>query len=169
MSAQEHKEAAAASHESVAIAIVTVSDTRTTETDRSGQTIRALAQEAGHRVVDYRIVKDEPTQVQAALDEFSAGEAQMVIFNGGTGVSRRDQTYDVLARSLEKELPGFGELFRMLSYAEIGSAAMMSRATAGIYRSCAVVSIPGSTNAVKLAMKELILPEIRHLAWEMTR
>ena len=169
MSAQEHKEQAAASQVSVAIAIVTVSDTRTTETDRSGQTNRALAEEAGHRIVEYRIVKDEPVQVQAALDDFSTGEAQMLIFNGGTGVSRRDQTYDVLARALEKELPGFGEIFRMLSYAEIGSAAMMSRATAGIYRGCAVVSIPGSTNAVKLAMTQLILPEIRHLAWEMTR
>ena len=169
MSAQEHKEQAAASHENVTIAIVTVSDTRTPETDRSGQTIRALAEEAGHRIVGYRIVKDEPVQVRAALEDFSAGEAQMIIFNGGTGVSRRDQTYDVLARPLEKELPGFGEIFRMLSYAEIGSAAMMSRATAGIYRDCAVVSIPGSTNAVKLAMTQLILPEIRHLAWEMTR
>jgi len=169
MSAQEHKQQAAASQESVAIAIVTVSDTRTRETDRSGQAIRALAEEAGHRIVDYRIVADEPALVQQALEAFSAGEAQMVIFNGGTGVSRRDQTYDVLARALEKELPGFGELFRMLSYAEIGSAAMMSRATAGIYRDCAVVSIPGSTNAVRLAMTQLILPEIRHLAWEMTR
>lgn len=169
MSAQEHKEQAAASYQSVAIAIVTVSDTRTAETDRSGQAIRALAEEMGHRVVDYRIVKDEPDAVQAALEDFSRGAAQMIIFNGGTGVSRRDQTYDVLARSLEKELPGFGELFRMLSYAEIGSAAMMSRATAGIFRGCAVISLPGSTNAVRLAMKELILPEIRHLAWEMTR
>ena len=91
MSAQEHKEQAAASQVSVAIAIVTVSDTRTTETDRSGQTIRALAEEAGHRIVEYRIVKDEPVQVQAALDDFSTGEAQMLIFNGGTGVSRRDR------------------------------------------------------------------------------
>ena len=169
MSAQEHKEEAAASHASVAIAIVTVSDTRTAESDRSGQTIRALAEEAGHRIVNYRIVADEPVQVQQALEDFSDGTAQMIVFNGGTGVSRRDQTYDVLARALEKELPGFGELFRMLSFAEIGSAAMMSRATAGIYRGCAVVSVPGSTNAVRLAMSQLILPEIRHLAWEMTR
>lgn len=169
MSAEEHKAQAAASHESVPIAIVTVSDTRTAETDRSGQTIRALAEEAGHTIVGYRIVKDEPEQVQAALEEFASGPARMIIFNGGTGVSRRDQTYDVLARALEKELPGFGEIFRMLSYAEIGSAAMMSRATAGIYRGCAVISVPGSTNAVKLAMTQLVLPEIRHLAWEMTR
>lgn len=169
MSAEEHKAQAAASHESVPIAIVTVSDTRTADTDRSGQTIRALAEEAGHTIVGYRIVKDEPEQVQAALEEFASGPAQMIIFNGGTGVSRRDQTYDVLARALEKELPGFGEIFRMLSHAEIGSAAMMSRATAGIYRGCAVISVPGSTNAVKLAMTQLVLPEIRHLAWEMTR
>jgi molybdopterin adenylyltransferase len=169
MSAEEHKEMAAESQKSVSIAIVTVSDTRTEETDKSGQTIRHLTEAAGHRIVNYRIVKDEPDQVEEALHDFSAGSAQMIIFNGGTGISARDRTYDVIVRHLEKELPGFGELFRMLSYAEIGSAAMMSRATAGTYQGRVIVSIPGSTNAVKLAMQKLILPEIQHLAWEITR
>jgi molybdopterin adenylyltransferase len=169
MSAEEHKEMAAESQQRVAIAIVTVSDTRTEETDKSGQTIRQMAEAAGHQIVDYRIVKDEPDQVERALVEFSAGMAQMIIFNGGTGISARDGTFDVLVRHLEKQLPGFGEIFRMLSYAEIGSAAMMSRATAGTYRGRVIVSIPGSTNAVKLAMQQLILPEIQHLAWEITR
>jgi molybdenum cofactor biosynthesis protein B len=169
MSSEEHKQQAAQSHERVPIAIVTVSDTRTVETDKSGQTIRAMAEAAGHHIVDYRIVKDEPDQVEAALHDFGDGSAQIIIFNGGTGISARDRTYDVIARHLEKELPGFGEIFRMLSYEEIGSAAMMSRATAGTYNGRVIVSIPGSTNAVKLAMAKLILPEIQHLAWEITR
>jgi molybdopterin adenylyltransferase len=169
MSVEEHREKAKEQEKSVAIAIVTVSDTRTEETDTSGQTIRRLAEEAGHRIVNYRIVKDEPDQVAAALQDFSDGGAQMIIFNGGTGISARDRTYDVLARVLEKELRGFGEIFRMLSYQEVGAAAMLSRATAGTYRGVVVISIPGSTNAVTLAMQKLILPEIEHLAWEITR
>ncbi len=168
-SVEEHRAKAKRAQESVAIAIVTVSDTRTEETDTSGQMIRKMAEAAGHRIVNYRIVQDEPDQVEAALHDFSDGSAQMIVFNGGTGISARDRTYDVLARALEKELPGFGELFRMLSYQEIGAAAMMSRATAGTYRGQVVISLPGSTGAVRLAMEKLILPEIEHLAWEITR
>jgi molybdenum cofactor biosynthesis protein B len=168
MGAEEHREQAAEKGQ-ISLAIVTVSDTRTAETDKSGQLIRTLAEEAGHRVVDYRIVKDEPDQVQQALDDFTAGPAQIVVFSGGTGISRRDRTYDVISRALEKTLPGFGEIFRLLSYEEIGAAAMLSRATAGVYRDTVVVSTPGSTNAVRLAMEKLILPEIQHLAWELTR
>lgn len=153
----------------IRLAIVTVSDTRTAETDKSGQLIRALTEAAGHAVVDYRIVRDEPDEVQQALDDFAAGEAQIIVFNGGTGISRRDRTYDVISRALEKTLPGFGEIFRMLSYEEIGAAAMLSRATAGVYRETVVVSTPGSSNAVRLAMEKLILPELQHLAWELTR
>lgn len=168
MSAEEHR-GLAESQGSVPVAIVTVSDTRTVETDKSGQTIRALCEEAGHTIVDYRIVKDEPDQVQQALDDFTGGEARIIIFNGGTGISQRDRTYDVISRNLEKTLSGFGELFRMLSYEEIGSAAMLSRATAGTYRGKLIVSTPGSTGAVKLAMQKLILPEMQHLAWELLR
>ncbi len=168
MSAEEHR-GLAESQGSIAVAIVTVSDTRTAETDKSGQTIRLLCEEAGHTIVDYRIVKDEPDQVQQALDDFTGGEARVVIFNGGTGISQRDRTYDVISRNLEKTLSGFGELFRMLSYEEIGSAAMLSRATAGIYRGKLIVSTPGSTGAVRLAMQKLILPEIQHVVWELLR
>ncbi len=168
MSAEEHRQQAAAEGQ-VPIAIVTVSDTRTAETDTSGQTIRTLVEAAGHRVVDYRIVKDEPDQVATALDDFAAGTARLIIFNGGTGISQRDRTYDVISRKLEKTLPGFGEIFRMLSYQEVGAAAMLSRATAGVYRNTVVVSTPGSTNAVRLAVEKLILPELQHLAWELIR
>lgn len=167
MGAEDHRQQAGT--DGVAIAIVTVSDTRTPETDTSGQTIRRLAEAAGHTIVGYRIVKDEPDQVQAALDDFAAGSAQLVIFNGGTGISQRDRTFDVISRALEKTLPGFGELFRMLSYEQVGAAAMLSRATAGVYRATVVVSTPGSTKAVELAMEKLILPEMQHLAWELTR
>lgn len=167
MGAEDHRQQAGT--DGVAIAIVTVSDTRTPETDTSGQTIRRLAEAAGHNIVGYRIVKDEPDQVQAALDDFAAGPAQLVIFNGGTGISQRDRTFDVISRALEKTLPGFGEIFRMLSYAQVGAAAMLSRATAGVYRETVVISTPGSTKAVELAMEKLILPEMQHLAWELTR
>ena len=169
MGADDHRKQAASEQGSVAIAIVTVSDTRTAETDTSGQTIRTLSEAAGHTIVEYRIVKDEPVQVGNALDECVAGGAQLIIFNGGTGISKRDRTYDVISQRLEKVLPGFGELFRMLSYQEIGAAAMLSRAPAGVYRDTVVISTPGSTNAVRLAMEKLILPEIKHLAWELVR
>jgi len=168
MSAEEHRHKAE-SQGSVAIAIVTVSDTRTPETDTSGQTIRTLAEAAGHRIVGHRIVKDEPVQVEEALEEFTKTEARLIIFNGGTGISQRDRTYDVISRKLEKTLPGFGEIFRMLSYDQVGAAAMLSRATAGVYRNKVVFSTPGSTDAVRLAVEKLILPEIQHLAWELIR
>lgn len=167
MGAEDHREAAG--HGPVPIAIVTVSDTRTPETDESGQLIRSLAEAAGHTVVDYRIVKDEPDQVLAALQDFAAGAARLIIFNGGTGIGRRDRTYDVISKALEKTLPGFGELFRMLSYQEVGAAAMLSRATAGVYEGKIVFSTPGSPNAVRLALTQLILPEAQHLAWELVR
>ncbi len=168
MSAEEHRRKAEGQG-SVAIAIVTVSDTRTPETDTSGQLIRTLAEAAGHHIVGHRIVKDEPVQVEAALEAFTASDARLIIFNGGTGISQRDRTYDVISRKLEKTLPGFGEIFRMLSYEQVGAAAMLSRATAGVYRNKVVFSTPGSPDAVQLAVEKLILPEIQHLAWELIR
>ena len=168
-STQQHK-AAAAERGPVACAIVTVSDTRTDETDTSGKAIRERLEAAGHRVAFYRIIKDEPDQVAGLLDQILDGtETQVIVFNGGTGISKRDTTYDALAPKLEKVLTGFGELFRMLSYQEIGAAAMLSRATAGTYRGRLIFSTPGSSNAVKLAMDRLIVPELEHLAWELTR
>ncbi|HBL11261.1 MAG TPA: molybdenum cofactor biosynthesis protein [Cyanobacteria bacterium UBA11162] len=149
-------------------AVITVSDTRSHETDRSGQLIQELLLEAGHGVVVYQIIKDEPTQIQdylKALGEHSDLDA--LIFNGGTGIAPRDTTYDALERLLEKTLPGFGEVFRFLSYQEIGSRAIASRAIAGVYQSKLVFSIPGSTGAVKLAMQQLILPELIHLITQL--
>lgn len=161
--------AQAAGQGSVPVAIVTVSDTRTPETDVSGNLIRSMLVNAGHIVVGYRIVRDEPDDVAAVLNEFAAGPARLIIFNGGTGISRRDRTFEVISNALEKTLPGFGELFRMFSYDEVGAAAMLSRAVAGVYQGKVVFSTPGAPNAVRLALEKLILPEIQHLAWELIR
>jgi len=168
LSPDKHR-AFAESQGAIPFAIVTVSDSRTPETDDSGKLLRTMIEAAGHVVVDYRIVRDEPDEVLRALEEFAAGLARIVVFNGGTGISQRDRTYDVIARMLEKTLPGFGEIFRMLSYGEVGAAAMLSRATAGVYMGRIIVSLPGSPNAVQLGMEKLILPEAQHLAWELTR
>ncbi|MEZ5393453.1 MAG: molybdenum cofactor biosynthesis protein B [Bryobacterales bacterium] len=143
----------------VTVAVVTVSDTRTEETDVNGRYLREAIEAAGHRVHSTRIVKDEPVEVEAALDELvDEADVDAVLFNGGTGVSQRDRTYDVLERKLDKTLPGFGEIFRMLSWEQVGSAAMLSRATAGVCRGKIVVSTPGSPAAVKLAWEKLIAP-----------
>ncbi|MBW4580753.1 MAG: MogA/MoaB family molybdenum cofactor biosynthesis protein [Tildeniella nuda ZEHNDER 1965/U140] len=149
-------------------AVITVSDTRTVETDRSGQLIQLMLQEAGHQMVAYTIVKDEPRQIQLELEQLSQQAlVAAIIVNGGTGIAPRDTTYDAIAALLEKTLPGFGELFRSLSYQEIGSRAIASRAIAGVFGSKLVFSVPGSTGAVKLAMQALILPELRHLVSQL--
>ncbi len=168
MGAEDHREKAG--HGPVTVAIVTVSDTRTPETDRNRHYVEARMTELGHHVAAYRLIKDEPDQVAAAMDELAGMPGvQLVLFNGGTGISPRDTTYDVISRMLEKTLPGFGELFRMLSFQEVGAAAMLSRATAGVYRGTLIVSTPGSPNAVQTALEKLIIPEINHLAWEIAR
>ena len=153
----------------VGVAVVTVSDSRTAETDVNGDYLRAQIEDAGHRVAAYRLIRDEPEQVESALESCTGEDVQIVIFNGGTGISQRDRTFDVLNRKLQKPLPGFGELFRMLSYDQVGSAAMLSRATAGVYRNTVVISTPGSPAAVKLAWEKLIATEIAHMGWELTR
>lgn len=151
-------------------AVITVSDTRTEETDRSGQLIKELLTEAGHLVTAYAILKDEPALIQAKLEELCVrSDVDFLIFNGGTGIAPRDTTYDALAGLLEKILPGFGELFRWLSYQEIGSRAMASRAIAGVYCNKIVFSIPGSSGAVKLALEKLILPELIHLIGQLNQ
>ncbi|NWF60514.1 MAG: molybdenum cofactor biosynthesis protein MoaB [Fischerella sp.] len=148
----------------VTCAVVTVSDTRSQETDKSGQLIQQLLRDANHAVGAYTIIKDEPTQIQGQLELLGkTSNLDAVIFNGGTGIAPRDTTYDAIEKLLEKTLPGFGELFRFLSYQEIGSRAIASRAVAGIYQSKLIFSLPGSSNAVRLAMEKLILPEITHL------
>ena len=165
MAATPHPDSAAFA---INCAIITVSDTRTVETDRSGQLIRQLLTDAGHQVVAYVILKDEPVQIQTELEQLSQRtELAAVIINGGTGIAPRDTTYDAIAALLEKTLPGFGELFRWLSYQDIGSRAMASRAIAGVFRTKLVFSVPGSTGAVTLAMQTLILPELRHLVSQL--
>jgi molybdenum cofactor biosynthesis protein B len=168
MSSQRHREFAK-ERGPVRVAIVTVSDSRTEATDTNAHYLRPQIEAAGHEVVDYRLLKDEPDQVAVALDELAAGPAQVIVFNGGTGITRRDTTYDAISAKLEKTLTGFGELFRMLSYEQVGAAAMLSRATAGVYRDTVVISTPGSPAAVELAWTQLIAPELQHLAWELAR
>jgi molybdenum cofactor biosynthesis protein B len=168
MGTAQHRESAGSGP--VTVAIVTVSDTRTPETDANRQYIEARMIDLGHVVAAYRLIRDEPEQVEAALDEMAAlDDVRLILFNGGTGIAPRDTTYDVISHKLEKALPGFGELFRMLSYEQVGAAAMLSRATAGVYRGALVFSMPGSPNAVQTALEKLILPEINHLAWEVVR
>jgi len=165
MSVHEHKEKG---KKSVRCFIVTVSDTRDETTDTSGQAIKKYLSDDGHQMAGYRIVKDEPSQIEALLHDVLGGEdAEAVIVNGGTGIAPRDGTYEVVSRFLEKKLDGFGEIFRYLSYLDIGSAAIMSRAAAGTARGKILISLPGSRGAVTLAMEKLILPEIRHMVSQL--
>lgn len=150
--------------------VITCSDTRTPDTDTSGQLIQKLLEEQGHTIVAYHLVKDEPAQIKGRIAEAIANEAvQAIIINGGTGISRRDSTFEAVDAMLEKRLDGFGEVFRFLTYQDIGSPAIMSRATAGIIKGRVLFSTPGSENAVRLAMEKLILPELGHLVKELTK
>jgi len=167
MPADEHR---AHAPRTVRVFVLTVSDTRTEATDTSGQAARELCAAAGHDVVGYRILKDEPAAVRTLVADLCArGAADAVLVNGGTGLSQRDTTYEALDRLLDKRLDGFGELFRALSFAEIGAAAMLSRAVAGVRAGVVVFATPGSTAAVKLALEKLILPELGHVVWEARR
>lgn len=155
---------------SVACAVLTISDTRSRETDRSGELIRQNLRWRGHEVVAYEIVPDDPAAIREVLRGWiDQKQVQAVIINGGTGISGRDTTYETIEALLEKQLTGFGEIFRMLSYQEIGAAAMLSRAVAGVANHTAIFSTPGSSNAVKLAMEKLIGPELGHVVHELTK
>ena len=148
----------------VRCAVITVSDTRTRETDTSGQLIRERLESAGHAVIRHEILPDDPGIVRKLITELCDDRAcQAVLLTGGTGLAPRDTTYEAIAALLDKRLDGFGELFRMLSYNEMGAPAMLSRATAGVCGSTLIFSMPGSTGAVRLAMEKLILPELGHL------
>lgn len=165
MSVQEHKEKG---KKTVRCFVITVSDTRDESTDKSGQAIKRYLADAAHETGGYRIVKDEPAQIEQALSAALAqADIDVVIVNGGTGIAPRDGTYEVVSRFLEKKLDGFGEIFRYLSYLDIGSAAIMSRAAAGSSRGKILVSLPGSSGAVTLAMEKLILPEIGHMVSQL--
>ncbi len=155
---------------SIECGIITCSDTRTPETDKSGQLIRALLTQGGHHVGTYHVVKDEPVEVRELVRRLGEQPGlEALIINGGTGISRRDSTFEAVDGLLQKQLPGFGELFRYLSYKEIGSSAMLSRATAGLYQGIVLFSLPGSSGAVRLAMEALILPELPHIIGEMRK
>lgn len=151
--------------------IITVSDTRTKETDKSGQLIHSMLKEAGHLVEDYRITADEVLLIKDYVKKYLLNpNIDVIIINGGTGIAKRDVTIESVEPFFDKELPGFGELFRYLSYTkDIGSASIMSRAIAGIANNKAIFSIPGSSSAVKLAMTELIIPELGHVVMELTK
>ncbi|MCB0215002.1 MAG: molybdenum cofactor biosynthesis protein MoaB [Chloroflexi bacterium] len=165
----EQHRAAARDRGALAVAVLTVSDSRVPESDASGGYLCQALSAAGHALADYRIVPDEPDRLREALDALAEGDARAVLINGGTGISRRDRTYGTLAAGLETTLPGFGELFRMLSWEQVGAAAMLSRALAGTWRGLLVFSMPGSPKAVQLAWERLIAPELAHLVWELDR
>ena len=149
-------------------AIITVSDTRSADTDNSGLLMKRLLKDAGHSIVAYTVVKDDATKIVLQMQAFSQREdVDAIIFNGGTGIAPRDTTYDVMESLLDRILPGFGEIFRYLSYQEIGSRAIASRAVAGVYQGKLVFSLPGSSNGVRLAVEKLILPELVHLVQQL--
>jgi len=163
----EHK---ATAPRSIGCFVLTISDSKTEATDTSGQLIRELLTGAGHTVVGHAIVRDEPTQVTGLIRKGCADAAvEAFILTGGTGVTSRDSTYEAVEVLLDKRLAGFGELFRMLSYQEIGAAAMMSRAQGGVVQGRALFSLPGSPNACRLALEKLILPELGHVLREVRR
>ena len=167
MSHLEHKGQAPAS---VACYVLTVSDSRTPDTDTSGRAIRQMLEDAGHLVTGHAIVKDEPAQVTSHVRaQLADPRTQVIVTTGGTGVTSRDGTIEAIDRVLDKRLDGFGELFRMLSFQEIGAAAMLSRATAGTAARKAIFALPGSEDAVRLAMTRLILPELGHLVQQLRK
>ncbi|WP_394174387.1 MogA/MoaB family molybdenum cofactor biosynthesis protein [Guptibacillus hwajinpoensis] len=168
MSASEHKKEAPST---VRCFIITVSDTRTLTTDKSGQLISSMLTESGHVVSDRIIVRDVQDDIKDAIQwAVNAKEVDIVLLNGGTGIAKRDVTYEVVQGLLEKELSGFGELFRMISYTDdIGTPAMLSRAIGGVVGDTAIFAMPGSSGAVKLAMSRLLLPELPHIVRELIK
>ncbi len=159
----------AAGPKSVSVAIVTISDTRTLENDTSGQFLEAALKEAGHQVVKRVLIKDDAEQIRTTLKHLLASEAQVVITSGGTGITGRDNTVPIVESLIVKSMPGFGELFRMLSYQEVGAAAMLSRAVGGLAKGALLFALPGSSNAVKTAWEKLLKDELGHLVFEMIR
>jgi molybdenum cofactor biosynthesis protein B len=165
VSVTEHRKTAISS---VRCAVLTISDTRALDTDASGRAIVELLEGAGHVVAKRQILRDDPTEVHDAVVS-QLGGVDAIVTTGGTGITARDSTYEAIAGILEKRLDGFGELFRALSYQEIGSAAMLTRATAGVARGTAIFILPGSEHAVRLGMTKLILPELGHVVGELRR
>ena len=165
MSVKEHRKEAP---KSVRCFVLTISDTRSLENDPSGDAIADALTGAGHQITGRDLVRDEPESVQQTIRTHCA-QVDAIVMTGGTGITARDSTYEAVVTLLDKRLDGFGELFRMLSYGEIGSAAMLSRACAGTIGRTVVFSVPGSRNAVTLAMERLIVPELPHIVRELNR
>ena len=150
--------------------VITCSDTRTSQTDTSGQLMMRLLKEHGHDVAGYHVIKDDPAQIRRLIEEAAESDAvHAILVNGGTGISKRDSTFEAVDGMLEKRLVGFGEIFRYLTYKDIGSPAIMTRATAGVFRGRIVFSTPGSEGAVRLAMEQLILPELGHIIQQLNK
>jgi len=167
MSVVEHRGASAGV---VPCYVLTVSDSRSRETDTSGQAVASLLVEAGHTIIDHALVPDEPARVADLVrGVLQRGDVRAIITTGGTGIAPRDSTVEALAGLFDRQLPGFGELFRMLSFEQIGPAAMLSRATAGTAGRHVLFLLPGSEHAVRLAMTRLILPELGHVVRELSR
>ena len=163
----QHKARAPASAK---VYVVTCSDSRTAETDEGGRIIKALLADGGHAIAGSVIIPDEPSRIARELQRAREAEAQIALITGGTGITSRDSTFEAVSAAIARPLPGFGELFRMLSFAEIGSAAMLSRAVAGVPQDGLIVfAMPGSPAAVRLACERLILPELGHLLEELGR
>ena len=154
---------------SISCAVVTVSDTRTLETDRGGGLVCEFLSNAGHRIDVREIIKDDPAVMSRLIGELKQSSIQAILMTGGTGITARDQTYETVSGLLTKPLPGYGELFRLLSFEEIGAAAMLSRAIGGVIDTTIVLTMPGSTAAVRLAMERLIIPELPHLVQQATK
>ncbi|NCN64631.1 MAG: molybdenum cofactor biosynthesis protein MoaB [Candidatus Altiarchaeum hamiconexum] len=169
MSHEEHlKHASKEVKKAFNFAVLTVSDTRTNDTDESGKILCEILKNNKHNIIYYEIVKDDGKEIEYFIKKAISDEnVEVLITNGGTGISKRDVTIETVKNFFEKTLDGFGEIFRYLSYTEIGSGAIMSRATAGVCRGKIVFSIPGSPNAVRLAMDKIIIPEISHIIWEV--
>jgi len=167
MSHLEHKKEAP---QSAGVALLTISDSRTEETDESGKLLRQKLEESGHRIIAYALLKNDAAAVKETIEEFlDEEEVQVIITGGGTGLSHRDITVETVSEMLEKRLDGFGELFRSLSYQEIGTSSIMSRAVAGVIKGKVIICIPGSLGATKLAVEKIILPEIGHMIREASR
>jgi molybdenum cofactor biosynthesis protein B len=168
MSYQQHVQTAQAI--AARCAVVTLSDTRNEQTDTSARRIRELLEADGHSIASYMVIRDDPAELAGLLEKLAAAaDIDVILTNGGTGISRRDNTIAVVESKLTLPLPGFGELFRMLSWTEIGSGAMLSRAVGGVAQGKLIFAMPGSTKAVELAMTKLILPELRHLLFELRK
>lgn len=169
-SGHAHEQHKAHAPQCVTCVVITCSDTRTSQTDTSGQLMMRLLKEHGHDLAGYHVIKDDPAQIRSVIEEAAAHDAvQAILINGGTGISKRDSTFEAVDGMLEKRLVGFGEIFRYLTYKDIGSSAIMTRATAGIFRGRIIFSTPGSEGAVRLAMESLILPEIGHIIQQLNK